>query len=154
MRSVFAIAILTIWSGFAVAQSPGNSSMPRADFAVLDRNGDAAISKRESVADREVAKRFAEFDRNKDGSLSESEYILATEDNDRRVLRDATVTTLVKARLLAARGIPSLAISVETYEGEVSLSGFVGSPELVSRAGRLTATVNGVRTVRNNIEVQ
>lgn len=153
MRPVFAVAALMLWSGCGVAQ-PAGDSMSRADFAVLDRNGDAVISKREALADKEVAKRFTEFDVDQNGSLSQSEYLLAAQDNDRRVLQDATVTTMVKARLLAERGIPSLAISVETYEGEVQLSGFVVSPEIVSRAGRLTATVNGVRTVSNNIEVK
>jgi osmotically-inducible protein OsmY len=43
---------------------------------------------------------------------------------------------------------------VETYEGRVQLSGFVGSPDLVSRAGRVTAAVSGVRTVHNNISVK
>jgi osmotically-inducible protein OsmY len=36
----------------------------------------------------------------------------------------------------------------------VQLSGFVRAPEIVSRAGRVTAAVSGVRTVDNNIAVR
>jgi len=43
---------------------------------------------------------------------------------------------------------------VETYEGQVQLSGFVPAPDIVSRAGRITAGVTGVRTVHNNIAVK
>ena len=63
-------------------------------------------------------------------------------------------TPAAMAALLAEKGIPSMSISVETYEGRVQLSGFVGSPDIVSRAGRVTATVSGVRTVHNNISVK
>ena len=65
----------------------------------------------------------------------------------------ALASARVKAALLAERGLPSFSISVETYEGRVQLSGFVAAPELVSRVGRLTAAVIGVRTVDNNIGV-
>ena len=61
------------------------------------------------------------------------------EDNDKRILQDSIITARVKAALLAERGIPSLSISVETYEGRVLLSGFVKAPDIVSRAGRVTA---------------
>jgi osmotically-inducible protein OsmY len=120
----------------------------------LDRNRDGYISRIEANGDREVAKRFAQFDTDGDGRLSESEYILAKEDNDKRILRDAVITARVKAALLAEKGIPSLSISVDTYEGSVQLAGFVGSPDLVSKAGRVTAAVSGVRTVDNNIAVK
>src|SRR6478736_3585115 len=74
---------------------------------------------------------FVALDRNRDGYISK-----------------------VKAALLAERGIPSLSISVETYEGGVLLKGFVNAADVVSRAGRITAGVAGVRTVSNNIGVR
>jgi osmotically-inducible protein OsmY len=76
------------------------------------------------------------------------------EDNETRILQDSVITARVKAALLAERGIPSLSISVETYEGGVQLNGFVNMAEIVSRAGRITASVAGVRTVHNNIAVR
>ena len=138
----------------ALAQSSPEHGMVRADFLALDRSKDGYISRHEANGDRETAKRFAQFDSDGDGRLTEPEYVAAQEDNRKRIMRDAVITARVKAALLAEKGIPSLSISVDTYEGRVQLAGFVRSPEIVSRAGRLTATVSGVRTVDNNIAVK
>ena len=149
--------LLMLLSAAALAQNAGEVTTlpgPRADFVALDRNRDGYISKVEALANPEVHKRFAAFDADKDGRLSEAEYVLAMEDNDKRILQDSVITARVKAALLAEQGIPSLAISVETYEGRVQLSGFVKAPDIVSRAGRVTAGVSGVRTVHNNIAVR
>ena len=154
---IFIVIAMTATSVIAQAQPATSDSAPplsRADFAALDRNGDGYISRAEANADREIAKRFEYFDLDKDGRLSESEYVRAKEDNGKRIMRDAVITARVKAALLAEKGISSLSISVDTYEGRVQLAGFVGSPELVSKAGRVTATVNGVRTVDNHIAVK
>ena len=149
--------LLMLLSTGAYAQYSGEAEGrpgPRADFLALDRNRDGYISKVEALANPEVQKRFAAFDTDKDGRLSEAEYAAAMEDNEKRIVQDAIVTARVKAALLAERGIPSLSISVETYEGRVQLGGFVKAPDIVSRAGRVTASVSGVRTVDNNITVR
>jgi osmotically-inducible protein OsmY len=146
-------------SATTLAQHTASDAAPfpppaNANFVALDRNRDGYVSRIEAQADREVAKRFAYFDIDNDGRLSEAEYAMLREDIEKRVLRDAVITARVKAALLAERGIPSTSIAVETYEGRVQLSGFVGSPDIVSRAGRVTAGVNGVRTVHNGIAVK
>src|SRR5438034_1214347 len=149
------LSLLT--STAALAQSTGEVTTlpgPRADFVALDRNADGYSSKVEALANPEVHKRFAAFDRDRDGRLSEAEYVAVMEDNDKRIFEDSVITARVKAALLAEKGIPSLSISVETYEGRVQLSGFVKAPDIVSRAGRVTAGVSGVRTVHNNISVR
>ena len=125
-----------------------------AGFPALDRNGDGYLSRVEALADQEIYKRFAQFDVDNDRLLSQTEYFAAREDNERRAQRDAAVTARVKAALSAERGIPTARIAVETYEGAVHLSGFVPAPDMASRAGRITAAVNGVRTVHNNITVK
>lgn len=153
----FTTLVLMIVSAAALAQNTGEATTlpgPRADFIALDRNRDGYISKVEALGNAEVQKRFGTFDSDKDGRLTESEYVLAMEDNQKRILQDSAITARVKAALLAERGIPSLSISVETYEARVQLTGFVRAAEMVSRAGRVTAGVSGVRTVHNNIVVR
>jgi len=156
MRLLFAVALgaaSVLVSAQPLPGDPGATAL-RADFVALDRNRDGYVSRVEANADREIAKRFIQFDLDGDGRLSESEYFRAREDNDKRVVRDAVITARVKAVLLGEKGIPSLSISVDTYEGRVQLAGFVGSPDLVSRVGRVTSTVSGVRSVDNNIAVK
>lgn len=142
----FTATALMLASAAALAQAGG--------FVALDRNRDGSISKVEALASPEIHKRFASFDVNKDGYLSDAEYAAAVDDNQKRILHDSAITARVKAALLAERGIPSLSISVATYEGRVQLSGFVSLPDIASRAGRVTAGVNGVRTVHNDIRVK
>jgi hyperosmotically inducible protein len=156
LRSVPGL-ILVLLSVGAWAQYSGEAGPPpatRADFVALDRNRDGFISKVEALANPEAQKRLAQFDRDRDGRLSENEYSAAMEDNEKRILQDAIITARVRAALLAERGIPSLSISVETYEAGVQLSGSVKAADIVSRAGRVTAGVSGVRTVHNNIAVR
>ena len=145
MRVLFFVAFLAA-SAAAGAQAQ--------HFSALDRNQDGYLSRLEAAADSEIGKRFAQFDVDKDRRLSQAEYLAAREDNAQRAQRDAVLTARVKQALVAANGIPSKSISVETYEGRVQLSGFVPVPDMASRAGRVVAGVNGVRTVHNNITVK
>jgi len=146
MRVLFIVGLL-VASLAALAQP--------SEFTALDRNGDGYLTRIEAAAAPEIAKRFAQFDSDKDRRLSQTEYLAAREDNDRRALRDAALTARVKAALTAERGIPSTAtISIETYEGQVQLSGFVPAADMASRAGRVTAAVSGVRSVHNNLVVK
>ncbi len=67
---------------------------------------------------------------------------------------DSAITTKVKAALLADKGIPSTAITVETYKGVVQLSGFVDSADVIKRAGTVVAKVGGVKLVKNSLGVK
>ena len=125
-----------------------------AEVEALDRNRDGAISRVEALGDAKIYKRFATFDADSDGALSPLEYRLAVKNINQRALHDSRITARVKAALLAAKGIPAVQIAVETYEGRVQLKGHVDAPDIVSRAGRVTAAVQGVRTVHNDIAVK
>jgi hypothetical protein len=153
--SIFAIALAFVSGAFAQPGSgePGGGARA-AQFAALDRNGDGYVTRIEALGEQEIHKRFAQFDANKDRQLSLAEYLAAREDIDQRARDDAALTARVKAALIAERGIAWTAISVETYEGGVQLSGFVPAPDMASRAGRVTAGVTGVRTVHNNLVVK
>lgn len=156
MRALL-IALALASSATALAQ-PGSGEPgggPRAaEFAKLDRNRDGYVTRIEALADPEIHKRFAQFDANKDRQLSLAEYLSAREDIDKRTQADAALTARVKAALIAERNLPWNTISVDAYEGAVQLSGFVPAPDIVSRAGRVTAGISGVRTVHNNILVR
>jgi len=154
MRALLIVALLAS-SAATYGQRGEPGSGPRAvEFSALDRNRDGYVTRIEAIAQPEIAKRFAQFDADKDRWFSPAEYLAAREDNERRTLRDAALAARVKAALIAERGIPSRSISVESYEGRVQLSGVVPSPDMASRAGRIVAGVNGVRTVHNNITVK
>jgi osmotically-inducible protein OsmY len=143
---VLLIVVTLVASGAVCAQLP--------HFSALDRNQDGYLSRLEAAAAPEIAKRFAQFDLDHDRRLSQVEYLAAREDNEKRAQRDEALTARVKEVLNAANGIAAKAISVETYEGRVQLSGFVPVPDMASRAGRVVAGVSGVRTVHNNITVK
>lgn len=145
MRAFLLVGAMTLWSAAALSQ---------VGFVSLDRNGDGRISRVEALGDPEIQKRFAAFDADKDNLLSDTEYTGAVEDNNQRILQDSGITARVKAALLADKQIPSGRIAVETYEGRVQLKGFVNAPGVASRAGRVTAAVNGVLTVHNDITVK
>ena len=67
---------------------------------------------------------------------------------------DSTITTKVKALLAEDDFLKSFQISVETYKGTVQLSGFVNSRDAVSKAGEITRSVKGVRSVKNSLIVK
>ena len=67
---------------------------------------------------------------------------------------DARVTTTIKGKLLASRDLSALNISVNTTAGVVTLSGTVGSPELISKALLLAMETDGVREVVSTLQVK
>ena len=137
-------------------EQPG--TQPSFEFAKLDKNKDGFLTRAEAAADKNVAALFDKADTNKDGKLSEDELTKARAAQDRekagQFTSDASITTKVKAELLAEKGIPSTAISVETYKGTVQLSGFVANAEQVKKAGDIAAKVKGVKEVKNNLNVK
>lgn len=67
------------------------------------------------------------------------------------VFDDATITTKVKAALLAEKDVNSFDIKVETFNGTVQLSGFVDSQWQIDKAVEVAASVSGVQQVKNNL---
>lgn len=71
-----------------------------------------------------------------------------------RVVDDVTINTAVKARLVEDETTKAHQINVETQRGVVQLSGFVESQEQKQRAGELARAVDGVSSVRNDLEIR
>ena len=67
---------------------------------------------------------------------------------------DARITAAIKAKLLASRDLSALNISVNTTAGVVTLSGFVPSPEHISKAILLAMETDGVREVVSTLQVK
>ncbi|MGA2107305.1 MAG: BON domain-containing protein [Syntrophorhabdales bacterium] len=67
---------------------------------------------------------------------------------------DSVITTKVKALLAEDHFLKSFEIGVKTYKGTVQLSGFVDSKDTVRKAGEITRSVKGVRSVKNNLMVK
>jgi hyperosmotically inducible protein len=67
-----------------------------------------------------------------------------TSESTGEYIDDAAITAHVKTALA----------NVETYRGVVSLSGFVDSREMASRAVAAAQQVNGVKSVKNDMQVK
>jgi osmotically-inducible protein OsmY len=67
---------------------------------------------------------------------------------------DGVVTAKVKAALVADPVTKAHQITVETFKGTVQLSGFVETNEARSRALQLARNVDGVRKVKDAMEVR
>lgn len=67
---------------------------------------------------------------------------------------DATLTTRVKAKLAENTQVSAAAISVETLNGTVQLSGFAKSAEERSMAEKLARETSGVKSVRNDVIIR
>jgi osmotically-inducible protein OsmY len=69
-------------------------------------------------------------------------------------LDDSVITSKVKALVFNEPSLKVLQINVETFKGEVQLTGFVDSTESVRKAGEIARGVAGVKSVRNNLLVK
>jgi hyperosmotically inducible protein len=67
---------------------------------------------------------------------------------------DRTITSRVKAKLVAEKATNLTRVDVDTVNRVVSLNGIVQSREQRTRAEQLALQVNGVREVKNNLQIQ
>jgi hyperosmotically inducible periplasmic protein len=66
---------------------------------------------------------------------------------------DAWITTKVKIKLLTTEGMASTGVNVDTIDGLVTLHGRVGTEAEKAKAAELAHQIDGVRDVRNLIQV-
>jgi hyperosmotically inducible protein len=129
-----------------------------AKFIELDVNRDGFLSQDEVKNIRGYAGPFKEADANRDGKLDASEFVKAESLHDRayaeRVANDSLITAKVKTALLREPALESLDVSVETYQGEVLLSGFVKDEKQRKKAVKAAATIAGVTGVKDGLVVR
>jgi hyperosmotically inducible protein len=77
-----------------------------------------------------------------------------TQEGTGQYVDDSVITTKVKAAILGEPGLKVSEINVETFKGVVQLSGFVSSRDDVRSAVRVASAVNGVKSVKNDMQVK
>jgi len=77
-----------------------------------------------------------------------------TRESSGQYVDDSVITTKVKGAIFDDPSLKVLQINVETFKGEVQLSGFVDTAQNVRRAGEVARGVTGVKSVKNNLIVK
>lgn len=67
---------------------------------------------------------------------------------------DSVITAKVKASIFNEPTLKASEINVETYKGDVQLSGFVANPNDATRAVEIARGVKGVTSVKNDVRVK
>ena len=77
-----------------------------------------------------------------------------TASNAGRAVDDSVITAKVKSALIADPTTKAHQIEVETFKGEVQLSGFVDGAEARERASQVAKDIEGVKAVKNSLQVR
>ncbi|MES2715439.1 MAG: BON domain-containing protein [Pseudomonadota bacterium] len=67
---------------------------------------------------------------------------------------DTAITTAVKAKFVENKQVDATAISVETLEGTVMLSGFAKTQDEKNMAESIARSTKGVKSVKNQLSVR
>jgi osmotically-inducible protein OsmY len=67
---------------------------------------------------------------------------------------DSVVTGKVKAAIFNEPSLKATEINVETYKGDVQLSGFVAQAQDAQKAAEVARGIKGVNSVKNDIRVK
>lgn len=78
----------------------------------------------------------------------------ATREGTGEYLDSTVITTKAKAAIFNEPTLKSLEIKVETFKGVVQLSGFVNSQEDIDKAVEIVRQIDGVKSVKNNMQLK
>ena len=78
----------------------------------------------------------------------------ATQESTGQYVDDSAITAGVKAAIVNAPTLKVSEINVETFKGTVQLSGFVSSAENIATASSVARSVNGVKSVKNDLRLK
>lgn len=77
-----------------------------------------------------------------------------THESTGEYIDDSMITAKVKAAIFNEPTLKSTEINVETFKGDVQLSGFVAQPTDAQHAAELARGVKGVSSVKNDIRIK
>jgi osmotically-inducible protein OsmY len=77
-----------------------------------------------------------------------------TQEGTGQYVDDTVITTKVKAAILGEPALKVSEINVETFKGVVQLSGFVNSRDDMKSAVKLASAVNGVKSVKDDMQLK
>ena len=80
--------------------------------------------------------------------------MLMAEETAGEYLDASVVTSRVKKAIYDEPTLKSSEIKVETSKGVVQLSGFVSSQAEIDKAGEVTGRVEGVKSIKNDLQVK
>jgi osmotically-inducible protein OsmY len=78
----------------------------------------------------------------------------AKQESTGQYVDDSAITAGVKAAILNAPTLKVSEINVETFKGTVQLSGFVSSADNIATASSVARSVNGVKSVKNDLRLK
>ena len=78
----------------------------------------------------------------------------STQESTGQYLDDSAITTKVKAAIFNEPTLKSAEINVETFKGQVQLSGFVSSRASMDRAVTVARGVGGVTSVKDDMRLK
>ena len=130
--------------GMGATNQPGtaNTSTPSSSSSV---NATTEMSTSSSNLDNDTANGTAEMAQNNAETKERPVGV---------VIEDSVITTKAKAAIFSTPDLKTLQISVETRQGEVTLTGMVDSVAAKMKAEEVVKNVEGVSKVMNNLEVK
>ncbi len=78
----------------------------------------------------------------------------STKEGTGEYIDDSVITTKVKAAIFNEPTLKSAEINVETFKGEVQLSGFVSSQSDINKAVEIARSIKGVTSVKNAMRLK
>jgi osmotically-inducible protein OsmY len=78
----------------------------------------------------------------------------STKEGTGEYVDDSVITTKVKTAIFNEPTLKSREINVETFKGVVQLSGFLSSRSEVDRAVAVARSVNGVKSVKDDMRLK
>lgn len=77
-----------------------------------------------------------------------------TQESTGEYIDDSVITTKVKSAFASDQAVDAINIQVTTFKGTVQLSGFAKSRQEINRAVELARGVEGVKAVKNSIQLR